>query len=84
MESAKLDTSCAHRKGNSWNSAEESNAVGLLTPVFDWDRDDASSHDEGEAQQWYDGGDTMNKVSRERRNCQSSSVEMQCDVQSCV
>ena len=74
----------ASRKGNSWNSAEESNAVGLLTPVFDWNRDDASSHDDGEAQQWYDGGDTVNKVSRERRNYQSSSVEMQCDVQSCV
>ena len=54
-----------------------------LQPSFDWDRDEASSHDEGEAQQWY-GGDTVDKVSRGRRNCESSSVEVQCGVQSCV
>ena len=54
--------------------------MGLLTAVFDWDRDEASSHDEGEAQQWYDGGDTVDKVSLERRNYEGSSVEMQCDL----
>ena len=59
-------------------------AVGLFTAVFDWDRDEASSHDEGEGQQWYDGGDTVDKVSRERRIYESSSVEMQCDVPSRV
>ena len=34
--------------------------------VFDWDRDKASSQDGQEAHQWYDGGNTVEKVSRER------------------
>ena len=33
--------------------------------VFDWDRDKASSHDGREAQQWYDGGDTV-EMSRQQ------------------
>ena len=94
MKIALVKFSDAHERNTKWNQQTARETRGIqqksrtrwvsFTPVFDWDRDDASTHDEGEAQQWNDGGDTVNKVSRERRNCQSSSVEMQCDVQSRV
>ena len=35
--------------------------MGFVAAVFDWDCDGASSHDGGEAQLWYDGGDTVDK-----------------------
>ena len=67
-----------------WTCEDGDAKMVLVAAVFDWDRDEASSHDEGEAQWWYGGGDTVDTVLRERRNCESSSVEMQCDVQSRV